>query len=64
MFRNTRTGNYDGVHYYGEMGRKLYSQSVKNVFKDVMQNQNITEDAPLPKNYHQKFCPQALYQKK
>ena len=31
------------------MGRKLYSQSVKNVFKDVLQNQKITEDAPFQK---------------
>ena len=65
MFKNVRTGDYDGVHHYGGRGRSLYSESVKKSLKNIVNNQNtkISQESPLPKNYHQKLCPQAMYQK-
>ena len=66
LFTNIKTGMYDGVHHHGGMGRALYSESVKRVFKNTVQDQNtkIIQEAPLPKHYHQELCPQAIYQKK
>ena len=69
MFANKRTGNYNGVVHDGGMGsrgRGLYSDSVKNVFKNTAKSQNsrTTQESPLPNNYHQEQCPQAAYQRK
>ena len=67
IFRNSRTGEYDGVHHYGGSGRTMYSESVKNILKNSVLSQitNNTQEPPTPEDYyHQHLCHQAIYQKK
>ena len=61
MIANNMTGTYDGVVHNGGMGRALYSDTVRNGFKNTAKNQN--QEPPLPENYHQELCPQAIYKK-
>ena len=54
-YRNTQTGQFDGVHLYGSSGQKFYTLSVLNILKDA----NITSPEY---NYHLS-CPQAQHLK-
>ena len=54
-YRNIQTGAFDGVHLYGSSGRKAYTQSVLNIFKEA----GIVE-----KDFDHKDCFQTKYQSK
>ena len=65
-FRNFKTGNYDGVHFYGNSGKKVYTKSVTSILQKSLPNEQKQQqqESDLPQDYHQHKCPQAVYQKK
>ena len=66
VFRNVKTNNYDGVHFYGKAGRKAYTKSVGTILRNCISsgNQSKTPQEVTPQDYHKQKCPQALYQNK
>ena len=53
-YRETRTGKFDGIHMFGPSGRKFYTLSVLNIFKNC-------KFLSAEYEYHQ-HCPQYRYQ--
>ena len=53
-YRETRSGKFDGIHMFGPSGRKFYTLSVLNIFKNCKFLSTEYE-------YHQN-CPQHRYQ--
>ena len=64
---NNKTGRFDGVHFYGQMGREDYTKSVKNIFMMAELNKISTnyktEGGKAQSDNHVK-CPQAIFQTK
>jgi hypothetical protein len=73
VFRSAKTSKYDGVHFYGVSGKKLYSKSVMDLMKNAMSGANLTQNSKtslnIPQQPHQvseddhQYCQQAQYQK-
>ena len=63
IFRNTRAQKYDGVHFYGYLGRQIYSKSVHDIIQDAFGSVEKQKNPQTSPDYHQS-CPQTLYQLK
>ena len=62
-FRNPVTNKHDGVHYYGVNGLKIFTNSVLEILKDVIQSSQKSPKLHEDLGNHQS-CPQALYQRR
>ena len=65
-YQNSRTGRYDGVHLYGETGRRDYTNSVKSIFLMAFE-QKSTQTSPQSGSAQSDKhgnCPKAKYQEK
>ena len=67
-YTDDKNGRYDGVHMYGNAGKKAYSNSVLTILKDALStphppHQGTPTPAPLPSqdNDFHLHCPQAQY---
>ena len=66
-YRNTRTGRYDGIHFYGPSGCTDYTNSVKTILmlalSEINQTKSSKESGPAQSNNHSYFQ-QTRYQNK
>ena len=58
-FTNEQTGWYDGVHMYGRSGKKIYTNSLANIFKYCLPTL-LNSDTPANSDNHSD-CPQARF---
>ena len=56
-YRETKTGQFYGIHLYGSSGQKAYTNSVLNILKG-------SQLAPADYDYYHQDCPQSRYQEK
>ena len=74
LFQDMRTNRYDGVHFYGPLGRKAYTKSVLKIVQPNVvvglnnplsqkSNRKPSDNIPNSEDDH-KQCPQAKYQQR
>ena len=66
-YENMFTGRYDGVHFYGQTGRRDYTDSVKSIMMLALPEHITTKTSPefdTAQHNNHNSCPQMKHQQK
>ena len=64
MYRDSKSGRYDGVHFYGHQGRTMYTRSMLRIMESIITYPRKTMQSSTFSYNNHTTCPQALYQER